>query len=419
MTSKDPIESMNLAQLREAAAKWHILNANHLTKTELVPILLRAKQLKGKSLTELRNMAGERRISGADEMRKQMLVRILLNVGHLEARTVAELRALARGEGMDGTQRLKKADLIQQLLRLEEIRRPVVAEAPVPEIVSPKPRGRLMKIPWRRWLGNAIRLSAGMSVVCCLVAMLLICFLPAKAAAFADEVLEKAREGVHTTISSLEMVIGTIEEAVDVLEEAAVSLIAVGDTIEGTEPMIESLGVLVGEKTPATIESTREALISAEEGARAIDQVLRGLARLSLLTGITYDPDQPLDEGIAEVAASLEPLPAALEEVHEDMGEATGNLAEVSQSLGDVSYQLDQFVGELGELKERLVEFSSNLEARAQDIDAAAERVPALIWVVFAVCELFLLWVILGQCALFFMGDQMRKVGAEQERISA
>jgi hypothetical protein len=406
VAEQNPIESMNLAQLREAAADWRIIGAGRLTRKELVVLLRHAKRLEGKSLTELRNMARQSRISGVSKVQKKVLVEMLLGVEQLEAMTAEKLRALARQEGIEGAQRLKKADLVQQLLKLKEMH--PVEEAPAPEIGLAKPRERILGIPWKRWMGNAIRVAAGMGVICCLSGMILICFLPTRTIIFANEVLDALLEGIRSTSTSLEMVRGTIQEAIEVLEDAGVTLIAVGDSIEDMGPMIESLGVLVGEEAPAAIESTREALISVEEGARAIDGVLRGLARISLLTGITYDPDQPLDEGIAEVAAGLETMPAALEAVHEDMGEATDNLDEVGLSLVDVADQLDRFVGELGDLEDRIVELNSTLEARMGDIDAAAECVPTLVWGTFAVMELFFLWIVLGQCAVFFVGDQVR-----------
>lgn len=401
MKAEKSFTRMDINRFREVAEEWHLLDAGQLTGEEWESALKRAADLEGEPLNELRAIAKAYGVAAASRMGKRALVIELLKAEALGAMRVRELRRLAERQGIVDTQRWKKPDFIRVLLNREG---PTSKEAPgTPEVAArdaPSPRSM-------RLLGNAIRFAGGMGFIISLVGAVLLPFATMKAIATSKGFLLRAGEEATMLKTSLEHVQRSLESAVQVMEATVETLATAAQSMEDNIPLIESLSALVGEQAPTTIETTRKALIAAEDGARAIDQVLRGLARISLLTGVTYDPDQPLDQSFAQVAKGLEPLPPILVTVGGDIGELAVDLDQLAQELPEMAGQLEAFGMEVATLQDGLQGFAVQLGESELFLKRAAERLPARIWGIFVLMELALIWLGLGQCAIFYVGRQI------------
>lgn len=201
----------------------------------------------------------------------------------------------------------------------------------------------------------------------------------------------------------------SLVDAVVVLDGARLTLTSVAGSVEDSKPLIRSTGELLGDRIPQIIDNTRQALVSAEDGARAIDQVLRGLASLGPITGITYNPEKPLDKAISDVAISLEPLPGELVIVRDDLESATSDLDEVTESLRKASGGLDIFVDGLVEMEVKLTSLADDLDVVADQLTQAETRIPPIISGVLVTAELVLLWFVLCQCAIFIVGSRLMR----------
>jgi hypothetical protein len=393
---------MDVPGFRELAEKWRFPDAGRWTEEEWGSALKDAAELERRSLSELRKMAKGYGIGATSRMEKGALVMTLLKAEFLGAKRVGELRRLAKGEGIEYVQRLKKPELIRALLRRE-------GSAPEETISKTEPESRdHISLRSMRLLGCTIRLASGMGLAVCLIGAVLLPFATTRVVAFSEDFLHRVGEQARTLKTSLEHVYSSLESANKVLDSTAGTLAAAGQSMEGSVPLIESVSVLVGGQAPTTIETTRLALIAAEDGAGAIDQVLRGLAKLSLLTGVTYDPKQSLDQSLAQIAHGLEPLPPGLITVGEDIGELADDIDHLGQDLLEMPSQLEAFSGEIVALQDELQGFILQLDESARVFDGACERVSTWIWVTFVLLELGLIWLGLGQCAVYYVGGQIR-----------
>jgi hypothetical protein len=410
MTDKTPFQAKTLDELRLLAEERGIPAAKHMRKKDLVPLLGRLEELESRAQSELRDRAREWQVPGIGGMKKRELASLLLQAERLRGKSLDELRGSARELGLEGIAKEKKAELIQRILKAQIKTRPEKAPTPAPAPAAPA-RERAAGLAWRRWLGVAIRLAGGLGALLSLIAMILLPLNTTRAIDGIDTWIATTRDGMGSASQVIREVSLSLDQASEVFTATRATLESVAGSLEDSGPLFESLEVLIGEQTPATLTATHDALLAVEEGAATIDTVLRGLGRLEPLTGISYDPDQPLDESIAEVALVLEPLPEALILVSQDLAVATEDLDQVGTDLISVSDELDTVSESVNQLNSRLADLKDGLERTALDIEALSERVPGTLWTLVVLLEVFLLWVALGQLAVYFVGEQLPKPG--------
>ncbi|HEY46374.1 MAG: hypothetical protein AMJ88_06620 [Anaerolineae bacterium SM23_ 63] len=265
--------------------------------------------------------------------------------------------------------------------------------------------------PWKRRLGFAIRVAGAVGIIFGLLGIILVPFISDRANTFAKSMLTTTTRGVRSIAETIREVDSTLGDAVVVLDSASVTLTSVAGSIEDSKPLIRSTGELLGDRIPRIIIKTHRALISAEEGARAIDQVLRSLATLGPITGITYTPEKPLDKAISDVAISLEPLPGELIIVREDLAAATSDLDETTKALEKASESLDIFADGLDGMEVKLTSLGDDLDAVADKLTQTEAQIPSLILGALVTVEMILLWFALCQCAIFIVGSHLLRSG--------
>ncbi len=146
-----------------------------------------------------------------------------------------------------------------------------------------------------------------------------------------EEGLDLTLLALDATDESLVLAGTSIKQAIAALDSVRETTLGIGQTLDETDPLLNSVGDIVGQESPAIVESTQESLASSEASARVIDQVLYSLNTVAAVTGIEYDPETPLAESIADVSDSLDSLPESFEAIEEDMAAAPSNLRFVGQ----------------------------------------------------------------------------------------
>jgi hypothetical protein len=283
-----------------------------------------------------------------------------------------------------------------------------------PEEQTRRPWRRLAWPRWRRALGLAIQLAGGVGVALCLVFMVVLPVVARGASQAIPDSLSALADGASRLGEPVQEAGAALGEASTALDGVGEMLLTGGQAVESVEPLLGSIGELVGEDAAVAVEAAGNAMVAAEAGAGAIDSTLRTLSYLGPLTGVTYDPDQSLEEGLAEVSAGLEPLPEALRAVRTDLDEVAEGLAPLRSSTEEVAGYLDQLalrVEGLGEVVERQ---SAGLDDLALAAAEAAERAPAWIWSTAGVAELLLLIALLEQVAAVYVGGQLGAGRAEE-----
>lgn len=271
-----------------------------------------------------------------------------------------------------------------------------------------QPRKSSPAVIWQRRWGRAVQISGVVMVVFCLLAVGLGPFAGVRLARSSQDLLITLSDDLDSTAESLRELTKVLGDGKQVLDAAAGSLESIEETLGQAQPVLDSTVDLLTETAPQLIDDTQQALTAAEEGAAAVDQVLRALDTISFLTGVEYDPEQPLDEGIAGAAASLDPLEEALSEVGEDLAGLEGGLSALKDSLEELNENVAEVSTELEDQTSVLIALGGRLEKFSDDIDRMNELVRPAAALIILIWEGF--WLLLGisQSGLIYLGRSMR-----------
>ena len=407
MSKNTSLEAQSLDQIRKAAVEKQIHGASSLPKRELVRILRMLVDYEEMSKTKLLSLLQEYRIKGINQLTRHQLELIAIQAWRLEDLNLDDLRSVAKKEGLVDTPKLRKKDIVNQLL-IEYLDN--ISSEPIQEEAHPKTERRprqFARIPWKKYLGRAIQTTSVISVALSLLCLILIPVLGIDLSKRADAGLHTISRKTDEASKSLRQVSLALDEGAKALDAAVSSLHNIEVSIKATKPLIGSTSELLTVHAPTIIEDTGTALISAEESARAVDQVLRNLARLGPLTGVTYNPAQPLNKGISEVTRSLEPLPDAMRKVGNDLTNVSTSLDDVGVSLSKVGTALGGFSQQITDSKSILASMSNDLDNLSNTVDESRENIGSIILVVASALELIFITYALGRIALFYVGRDL------------
>jgi hypothetical protein len=268
-------------------------------------------------------------------------------------------------------------------------------------------------------LGIALMAFSALGLLISLLGLLL-------AFRFSGQVASSAGAAVDVAVASLTSTKQNLDLASRGLEHAQVALGAMQDFWESADSGLENTSVMLGsvsdimaDDLPDVIEETQRSLSAAEEGAAVIERVLYGLNAISALTGITYDPDVSLTEGLTGINESLDTLPATLAELDASLSAAQENLDGLQTSVTLLPAPLEETEAVLDEARTSLESYSSVIEELTQKVSNLQESLPN--WaraVVFAACFL-LIWLAVSQIGLLWQGWEMvsEQPGVVEDRI--
>jgi hypothetical protein len=253
-------------------------------------------------------------------------------------------------------------------------------------------------------MGLLFQVVGALGVVITLLGMLVLPFAASRAAAMIQEALISTAGSARTAAKSLQLAGDSLGEAARTLGDVDAGIVAADGSLESIKQFLRTTADVAGDDVPTTVEAARRALLSAEDGALAIDQVLRTLASIGWLTGVDYAPQQSLDAGLGSVAAELEPLPESLRELEGDLNAAADGIEPVQSSLQTVSGDLDSFSASLIALQEQTYDQATDLRTQAVALILASDDVPVWIWAAAVAIELIAIGRVVEQCAVFFVG---------------
>jgi ABC-type transporter Mla subunit MlaD len=188
------------------------------------------------------------------------------------------------------------------------------------------------------------------------------------------DAFETASADVANIEDTLVQTSATLDQLVEILDTVSGSIDQIQMGVDDLDGLLDSVSEFLSGEAPDTIQSAHEALQSTQEGARAMDQVLRGLSTVSFLTGVEYEPEQSLDASLAEVAESLAPLPQSLRQVSGDLDQLKTNLDQLSETLVSLEADLPELQTELGRSSQTLQQNAESAGRLADTLAAAAER---------------------------------------------
>ena len=99
-----------------------------------------------------------------------------------------------------------------------------------------------------------------------------------------------------------------------------------GKSMDDSGGLIRSTADLVGVEMVGFVNNTQTSLTSVQSSARVVDDFLGLLSSLPLI-GARYKPDVPLEDSIALVKTSMDPLPDSLLKIRRDLDVSAANVA--------------------------------------------------------------------------------------------
>lgn len=189
---------------------------------------------------------------------------------------------------------------------------------------------------------------------------------------------------VAATFEPMSDVVSDIADTIDatrtLVSRTSQALTSIEDATRSTGSTVDSLNEILGQTADVARSEIAEGLDSAVTTlpgliatARVVDRTMRTLS----LLGVDYDPDQPLDESLADLEASLSPLPdrirdqvQLLEDLRGDMALIGDDATELAAVLTDTRADMMDVENVLADAAAGAVETSDGLRTIAEDLDS-------------------------------------------------
>lgn len=309
----------------------------------------------------------------------------------LEARKVDELRRQAREAGVANPGRLRKAELVDLLL---------AAQQPAAEVEAEPVRVGGTS----RRLGGLVSFVGGLGIAFSLILLAVGPWFSVRFGHWAEGQLHSMADGARSLAVTSRSSRLALSAAAVSLHDARDTLLTVESSLENIDPLLVSTRDLLGDELPTTINATEAALRSAQQGAAAMDRVLRGLR----LFGLDYNPELPLDQSLAATADGLAPLPASLQGVEQELVTSQQDLADVRTDLTTVASDLEDLAVELDQSAESLTGYAGQLRTGGEQMDDLAGRMPMYGWLLALAAAAASLWLATLNLVLWMSGRWMR-----------
>jgi hypothetical protein len=219
-----------------------------------------------------------------------------------------------------------------------------------------------------------------------------------------SQTLDLLSDSLGATYQGLVVTQGSMQQSITSVQTLAETVSAIGVTINTTSPLLDSVATLIGEELPATVESTRQSLISAQQGAAVMDGVLSVLTAIPLISSERYNPDKSLSESLGEVATNIEGLPEKFQDMSTKLGTTSESLVEVEAGMTTMATDIEAIATSLEGYNEVMEQYKTTVATVKKEIDkindGSEQIVTVLVWAV----AIFLVWMAIAQIGLLTQG---------------
>jgi methyl-accepting chemotaxis protein len=219
-----------------------------------------------------------------------------------------------------------------------------------------------------------------------------------------SETLTLLSDSLGATYQGLVVTQDSLQQSVVSINTLAQTVSAIGVTINTTSPLLDSVATLIGEELPASVESTRQSLISAQQGAAVMDSVLGVITAIPLISNERYNPDKPLSVSLGEVATNIEGLDEKFIEMSTKLGTTSESLMEVETGMMTMATDIAAIATTLEGFDEVMDQYKTTVNTVKTEIDqindGSDQIVTMLVWAV----TIFLAWMAIAQIAILTQG---------------
>jgi peptidoglycan hydrolase CwlO-like protein len=245
-------------------------------------------------------------------------------------------------------------------------------------------------------------------------------------------------QGIENTITTLSTSIDTSKQIMLVTGEALGATVnsvnalqtmleATASSVQDTQPLLNQITSLMGEKLPGTIQSASDSLVAAQSAAETLDSAMRSFDALkgvlaaipfigpSIPTGgQPYDPKISLADSLGSVATQLESLPKTFEDMSKNLDTADNNLVTIKSSLSTMATNVSTISSSIDQYKNMVAQSQSsmeNLQGILTNIQANLNQIlTAAVWAL----TLFFLWLLAAQVVILSQGWELYQGTADR-----
>lgn len=209
---------------------------------------------------------------------------------------------------------------------------------------------------------------------------------------------------LQVTSNGLDVTIQTLDNASQNVSALEDTISTTGRTIEQSTFMVDSLSTLLSENLPQTIYATQASLTAAQSSARLIDQALIAITSIPLIPKGVYNPPVPLDVALAEVSASLDPLPQSLEEMSSNLKSTRGNLLVIQAQFNIIAGHVEEINNNLYKAKTTITDYQGVITELQQRMTLLESQVPRWINLITWIVSFGMVWLGVTQVGLLLFG---------------
>ncbi len=226
----------------------------------------------------------------------------------------------------------------------------------------------------------------------------------------AESVMDTTAQGLEVasqTLDATRLTIQTLDETVQTFSQS----------ITDTLPLLDTIGIVVGEDLPDTIRSTQTSLDSAQQSARVIDGILRTLTTIPFFPGDPYAPEVPLHVALSEVSHSLDGLPQSFLAMQDNLVKSSANLATAQADIQNVRREVVQVKSNLRQAQDVITQYHQTALTLRNQLERLRLGVPSLMRWSTLFLSLFWIWLATAQIGLLTQGLELsrRSPGAAED----
>jgi methyl-accepting chemotaxis protein len=215
-----------------------------------------------------------------------------------------------------------------------------------------------------------------------------------------DEALTITADGLavaSTSLSRATAAIGSLEGTLD----------GVGQAINGTVPVLDSVTEFMGEKLPATLETTQDTLRAVATSAKLVDDMLAIVTNIPFLNLEVYNPEVPLHEGFKDVADSLNSIPRSLSRAQDGLASTMGSMEKVEGDFATMAKDVGKIATDLEDAQSVIAQYQEIVTEVQGTVSSARQSLPDWLRMVRWGLSLMLIWLGIAQIGLVTQGWEL------------
>jgi hypothetical protein len=221
---------------------------------------------------------------------------------------------------------------------------------------------------------------------------------------------------IGDTLTATHETISVISNSLDQAETSLVAvhqmILDVSNTLDKTGELISSTGDVLGNKMVSFLANTQSSLVTVENSAKAVDSILTKINSIPLIGGYLgggYRPDLPLQESVAKVNKSMDPLPESLKNIQQELEVSSANVETVRVDLAGLATQIDSIQSSIKDAQKVVIEYQRILSDMQERYDRFEKRLPGMINGFYIGMTTVLTWVLITQFGTLLLGIELLK----------